>query len=33
VLTRLPDYPAKKIDDLLPWNWKAHQQHKAAVAA
>jgi transposase len=32
VLARLPDYPAKRIADLLPWNWKqAHQQ--SAVAA
>jgi transposase len=23
VLARLPDYPAKRIHDLLPWNWKA----------
>ncbi len=22
VLTRLPDHPASKIADLLPWNWK-----------
>ena len=25
VLARLPDHPAKRIDDLLPWNWKAGQ--------
>src|SRR5215207_10225252 len=23
VLARLPDHPAKRIHDLLPWNWKA----------
>jgi transposase len=23
VLARLPDHPAKRITDLLPWNWKA----------
>jgi transposase len=23
VLAKLPDHPAKKIDVLLPWNWKA----------
>ncbi|MGC2779909.1 MAG: transposase domain-containing protein [Bradyrhizobium sp.] len=28
VLTRLPDHPASKVVDLLPWNWKA-----ATVAA
>jgi transposase len=33
VLARLPDHPASKVADLLPWNWKLHQQHKAAVAA
>jgi transposase len=23
VLAKLPDHPAKAIDELLPWNWKA----------
>ena len=23
VLARLPDHPAQRLDDLLPWNWKA----------
>jgi transposase len=23
VLARLPDYPANKVADLLPWNWQA----------
>ena len=23
VLEKLPDHPAKRIDELLPWNWKA----------
>ena len=23
VLARLPDHPAKRINDLLPWHWKA----------
>ena len=22
LLTRLPDHPAKRIDELLPWNWR-----------
>jgi transposase len=31
VLARLPDHPAKRIADLLPWNW--HPQNRAAEAA
>jgi transposase len=31
ILARLPDYPAKRITELLPWNWKrARDQHAAA---
>jgi hypothetical protein len=33
VLARLPDYPANKVADLLPWNWKPNLEPKAAVAA
>jgi hypothetical protein len=34
VLARLPDHPAKRIDDLLPWAWKsARQITQEAVAA
>ena len=33
VLARLPDYPANKVADLLPWSWKAKLEPKAAVAA
>jgi transposase len=33
VLCSLPDHPANKVADLLPWNWKTNQQSKAAVAA
>lgn len=36
VLAKLPDHPAKKIDELLPWNWKPTQvaaQAKLAAAA
>ena len=31
ILARLPDHPAKRIYELLPWNW--HRQNVAAVAA
>jgi transposase len=30
VLARLPDYPAKRINELLPWSWGTVYQ--AAVA-
>jgi transposase len=30
VLTRLPDHPAKRIHELLPWNWKV-PAHAAAA--
>jgi transposase len=31
VLARLPDYPAKRIGELLPWNWKPHNAAAAAA--
>lgn len=31
VLARLPGHPARAIDDLLPWNWKAAAQQKNAA--
>jgi hypothetical protein len=33
VLARLQDHPAKRINELPPWNWKRERQQKAAVAA
>jgi transposase len=33
VLARLPDHPAKRIGDLLPWNWRAAMDGSAAAAA
>jgi transposase len=31
VLATLQDYPAKRIDDLLPWNWKRERRQAAAA--
>jgi transposase len=31
VLARLPDHPAKRIDELMPWNWKRAREQKAAA--
>jgi transposase len=30
VLARLPDHPARRIDDLLSWNWRRRHQQKVA---
>jgi transposase len=31
VLTHLQDYPARRIHELLPWNWKRGRQQKVAA--
>ena len=31
ILARLQDHPAKRIDELLPWNWKREHAQKAAA--
>ncbi|MDQ0447820.1 hypothetical protein QO012_002320 [Methylobacterium aerolatum] len=31
VLSRLPDHPARHLDDLLPWNWTQHQPRPIAA--
>jgi transposase len=33
IFARLPDHPAKRITDLLPWNWRAALGASAAAAA
>ncbi len=30
VIDRIADHPASQLDELLPWNWQAAHQQKAA---
>jgi len=30
VLARLPDHPARRIHELVPWNWRAQSAAHAA---
>ena len=32
VLARINAHPARTLDNLLPWNWKAAQAHLSAAA-
>ena len=32
VLARLPDHPAKRINALLPWNWRQARRQSAVAA-
>jgi transposase len=31
ILARLPDHSIRRIDELLPWNWKRLREQKAAA--
>lgn len=33
VLARLPDYPAKRIHKLMPWNWRSQKRRSRRISA